>query len=410
MKHYVLLSMKRAILNIWRNIRRSAITVLMILIGTVAVILLGGYFRIMQIGLRDSAINNQYGHLQIAAAGYFDAVSTNRDYLLDEKTIDDLAAHLRADRSVDLVNRRLFLSGLVGNASVSTFFSATCGDPDAESLMLPTLLDGSVLSSDDQDGIVIGKKMADALGVSVGSHLTLMLTTAEGAQEAIAVHVRGIYRGLLKEQEQVAIYMPLQAAQDLMRQTKVHSLTVLLKSSADLDRVVAETRRYIAQKGWRLELRSWDQLAVYFKQIMGLLTSLATFGGVIVFIVIIFGISNTMYIAVAERTKEIGTTRALGDSRGDVLFSFLLEGSFLGILGAAIGTIVSLAAIPIINSAHILLPPGPGQDNPIPIVLMADRTFILAALALDIITAAIASILPALSAARKSIADALRTA
>jgi putative ABC transport system permease protein len=129
---------------------------------------------------------------------------------------------------------------------------------------------------------------------------------------------------------------------------------------------------------------------------------------IIVFFIIVFGISNTMYMVITDRTQEIGTLRAIGNSKAQIVGMFFFEGFLMGIIGALSGTIIALISIPIINTLQLTLPPGPGQDSPTPIVLTATVYIIITVMIINIAVASVASIFPGISATRKKIVDALR--
>jgi putative ABC transport system permease protein len=125
-------------------------------------------------------------------------------------------------------------------------------------------------------------------------------------------------------------------------------------------------------------------------------------------LIIVFNISNTMYMVMTERTREIGTLRAIGNSRFEIMRQFLLEGVFMGIIGVTIGTLLAIVLIPMINSLGLTLPPGPGQDDPIPIELMTDSTVIWLVIIGMVGLTFFSSLLPSFRATRLKIVDALR--
>jgi len=283
-----------------------------------------------------------------------------------------------------------------------------CGDPESELFMMPTIIKGETIATDDPYGIIIGRKMAEKLKVNVDDSLILFVATESGAQEAIMARVRGIYQGLLREQEELVIYIPIEASWELLLEKNVHRLLVFLHKDKDLAPMVKTIKTYITENKLDLEVKSWEELATYYKQIVGMIKSIINFGGAILFFVIIFGIINTIFMVIGDRTREIGTMRAFGRRKWEILQMFLTEGVLIGVLGAAIGIIFSFIAIPIINALHITLPPGPGQDDPIPVFLVLDYATMWTVVAVDVVTSLLASLLPAYRGASKKIADSLR--
>ncbi|MES0489077.1 MAG: FtsX-like permease family protein [Leptospirales bacterium] len=399
---------KLALKNITRNRRRTIMTMSGISIGTLMLVLLSSYVNSMHLGLKNDAINNQYGHFQIAEKGYFDADENSPEHMMSKETLDQLKSFALEFKSVDFVNTRLHLVGIIGTQSNSAIFSAIAGDPTVEGLMSPTIVEGSPLSSSDPTGIVIGEAMAKKLKVGVGDPLIAFVSTSFGSQEAIWVTVRGIYDALMPEQEKVIIYMPIESAWMLILEERAHRLLVFLNDHEKLPETMAAMQSYIDKNRLNLEIRDWETLAVFLKQVVGMFRGMIVVVGFIVFLVIIFNIQNTMYMSIHERFREIGTLRAMGASRGEVIRNFVAEGFLTGLIGAGLGIMIALILMPWINSMDLSLPPGPGQDKPTPIVFTRTNIVLVQALTVNVVTALLASILPAVKGSKTRIIDALR--
>ena len=394
--------------NIWRNRRRTSMTMAGIAIATLSLILLGGYIQVMDMGLRENAISNQFGHFQIARTGYFDAENTSFSYLMDENEFKILEKRLYEIEGVDYVNYRLHISGMIGNFKDSTVFLGTAGLAEWEVFMSPSIIRGEPLSAADPTGIVIGESMAEKLDIDIGSTVLLFFASDAGTQEAVLANIRGLYRGMFQEQEANIIYIPLTTAWELMLEPRVHNLLVFLRDEQEMSEVITEIEGFINKNQYDFEVKPWNELAVYYKQIVSMFNGFLLVAGIIFFIIIIFNISNTMYMVINERTREIGTLRAMGDSKAEIVRMLFGESFLMGIIGAVIGTLAAYLLIPVINSLNLTLPPGPGQLERIPVQLIFDVKVSALIILTNIFIASIASILPALRAAKIQIVDALR--
>jgi putative ABC transport system permease protein len=379
-----------------------------ILIGTITLILLNSYIATMEYGLKADAIEKQYGHFQIASKGYFDADETSQEHLTDFATAQTVMSEAMKMNSVSYVNIRTHLTGIIGTQKKSAVFSAIAGLPSAEALMSPTILRGSPLSESDPTGIVIGEAMAKKLEIDVGDDLIAFVSMGSGSQEAILLEIRGIYDALMPEMEKIILYMPIQSAYNLMLEKKVHRVLVFLNKTEDTENVVSSLNQFIADNNLPLETRTWDKLALMMQQVIGMFKGIVGVAGIIIFLVIIFNIQNTMYMAIHERFREIGTLRAIGSSRMEIVRSFITEGFLIGVVGAGAGIIISALLIPWLNSMNLTLPPGPGQDKPTPVYFTADVSIYFGAMMVNIFSAFVASILPAIKGSRTRIMDALR--
>jgi putative ABC transport system permease protein len=399
---------KMALRNIWRSRRRSVITMLSICVGTLALILLSGYILLMDGGLKSNTIEKETGYFQIVKKGYLADDATSLRHVIDEAEAAKIEDYLSTMEEVTSVTRRLELVGMIGTPRNSAVFMGICDSTDTLVSMVPSIVEGATLSSSDPEGIVIGKKLADKLEIKVGDPVILFVSTENGAPEAVSAAVRGIYKGLLAEQENMLIYMPIDTAWSLMLEKPTQRLIVFLDGLGDLDAAMRKTEDFIVAGGYDLEIRSWRDLALMYRQIIGMFSSMVALAGGIIFLVIIFGISNTMYMAVHDRTHEIGTMRALGKRRGYIVGLFFTEGIIMGILGALMGIIIALALIPLVNSLKLNLPPGPGQTDPIPLMFAMNGWIVLLVMFVNAGSAALASLFPSWKASRQKIADSLR--
>lgn len=409
MKNYydLWLTLKIPLKNIWRNRRRTFFTIAGISFATVCLVLFGGYIRIIDIALKDSAIRKDYGHFQIARTGYFKADNMAPEYLMPEAEFKPLLNRLYKLPEVDFLNLRLHLAGIIGNYEKSTVFVGICGQPEAEIMMSPDIMQGKPLSESDPYGVLIGEGLAKKLNATLNSNLLLFFASDSGSQEAINVAVRGIFKGLFAEQGNMMVYLPIKGAWELMLEQKAHRVLVFLKDDQNLIPVIQEVKEFIRTNQLDLEVEPWNKLAVYYLQIIAMFYGFLLIGGVIIGSIIIFNISNTMYMIINERTREIGTMRAMGNSRREIIRLLFLEGLIMGIIGVVIGTAAAIILIPAINSLQLTLPPGPGQQDPITVQLMTDWGIIAIVICGIVIVTVLASIFPSIKATRNKIVNAL---
>jgi putative ABC transport system permease protein len=128
----------------------------------------------------------------------------------------------------------------------------------------------------------------------------------------------------------------------------------------------------------------------------------------IVVVIVLLTISNCMTIAVVERTGEIGTALALGATREAMLRRFLVEGLVLGLVGAAIGVLVGLAAARGISAVGIPMPAPPGMSRGYTGAILITPGLVFKALVLALVSALVGAILPANRASKMEIVDAIR--
>lgn len=398
---------KVAFRNIFRNTRRSSITLLVLVFGVTALILFGGYKEISFYGIREGFIRGRLAHLQIYQRGYLNGESSKPlEIALDN--VQGLRKIIEQDPRVEMTAAQISLMGLVTNGEKSEAFIATAVEPVKDKAMpAQRIVSGKFLSDKDRDEVFIGEPLARSLKVKAGDYLTLMTTTLSGSLNGMDVRISGVFSTGMKEYDERAIKIPLAAAQKLLHTTKVEKLLVMLKDTKDTAAVQRDLGALFTSKHLPLELRNWSDLATYYHQVVMLYNGIFGFLGLVVFAIVVLSVANTIMMSAFERTREIGTMMAIGTERRQVLAVFLLEGLFVGILGGVSGLLFGGGLAEAINHAHLQLPPPPGYTEGVPFRIMLNASILEVAFALAAATATVASIFPALKASRMKIVDAL---
>lgn len=391
-----------ALRNIFRNRRRSAITLAVIVCGSVGLILFGGYKAVTFRGLRESTIRGRLGHLQLFGAGHGAGSQKPLEHAL--QNVAAMRAELEEDPRVEFTAAQITLMGLVGNGDKSETFVATAVEPQRDRLMRSVqLVEGTPLPDDEPDAVLLGKGLAASMNVRSGDYVTLMTPTVTGSLNAMDVRVAGIFQTGVKELDERAVKMPLAGGQQLLQTTKVEKLLVFLRDTESTDSVRADIER----RRWPVEIRSWPELASFYHQVVLLYNGIFGFLGLIVFGVVVFSVANTIVMSVFERTREIGTLMAIGTSRARIWRMFFLEGLFTGVLGGALGLAAGVLIATLINSGNVMLPPPPGYTVGYRLQILLQPAVMVTAFLIAVVTATFSSIVPALKASRLKIVDAL---
>jgi len=393
--------------NIFRNRRRSAITLLVIVFGAVGMILFGGYKAITFRNLRESTIRSRLGHLQIYARGYSRAESAKPlEYALENAT--EIRRVVESDPRVRMTAAQINLMGLISNGEKSETFLATAVEASRENTMkAQRIISGTPLPEDETDAVIVGRGLAASMHVQPGDILTIMTTTTSGSLNAMDVRVAGVFLSGVKEYDDRAIKMSLPGAQQLLQTTRVEKLLVFLHNTDDTRAVRNDLERNFANQGWTLEMKDWSELASFYHQVVALYNGIFGFLGIVVFAIVIFSVANTIAMSIFERTREIGTMMAIGTTRARIWKMFFLEGLFIGVIGGLLGLLCGAALGQLINHGNVMLPPPPGYTVGYRLEILLQPNVLLTAFAISIVTATFSSMLPALKASRLKIVDAL---
>jgi len=249
-----------------------------------------------------------------------------------------------------------------------------------------SIVNGKALA-DSSNGIVIGKKMAEIFGLSVGDSLKLSNTKA--------YHIVGIYSSWLSFLNS-GIVMNLGSAQSMLsKPEKISLLLLTLDDISKTESVVDEINKKFPQ----MRAIESQQLPNYF----GVFKSLLYFTKIVSLVTLFIAVAillNTFLMAINERTKEIGILSAIGWSRQMIVSVFFVEALFLSLGGGLIGYLSSFPVMMVLqnvfSSIYMYLPDAPGLHILLNVVIMC---FIISLFSL---------IFPILYATKIHIAKAIR--
>ncbi len=332
-----------ALRNVRRNARRSAITVLAITVGMATLLFLWAFIDGVNEQMIDNSTRYLAGHLQVHRAGYHDEQTLDLT-LADGAAVAGQVKALAGEGAA--VSRRLEGSALASVGDKSRGIAVLGIDPAAERQVTTldrTIQEGRFLDPQDRAGVVVGARIAEALGARVGGELVLVTQAADGSVGAARYEVRGIFRTRMDMFDGSYVLMTLPAAQDLyVTGDAVTSVVARLADRGDAGAVQARLREAL---GAGHEVLDWAQLlpavrqSVSFHEVTGYVLLL------VLFVVVAVGITNTVLMAVMERTREFGVMMALGTSHGQVMRLVFYEACALGLGGLVLGAVAGLSIV-----------------------------------------------------------------
>jgi putative ABC transport system permease protein len=408
MTHFLSLAFR----NVFRNRRRTAMTMVIVSGGVTALLLAGGFFALMFTGIRENTIQNGLGHLQIYNADFF----TKEERRTLDNGLADYASVIETAQGLPHVKGlapRIEFFGMVSNGQKSPTYMAQAVDPAAEERMgfRPKIQSGRNLSVDPSvvaNEVILGAGLARSLDVKPGDGLTMLAVTGGGALNGIDVEVVGTFTQGFKEIDDRALRLTVPAAQQLLQTNRVTKLVVGLDNTDFTDASHAALVARLAQGPRRdVTVKKWPELATVYQQVRLMFGAIFLFMCTLVVFMVVVSTANTMLMAMFERTREIGTMLALGTPRTWILALFLVEGLLTGLLGAALGLAGGNTLIALINAAKIQIPTLPGNSEGFALAILHVPGLMIAASMLVILTLAAASVIPAIRAARLRIVESL---
>lgn len=409
MKKWIKLAMR----NILRNRRRSIVTVLAIAVGFSAVSLFHGYAGRIFWFLKEGAIRGEsLGHLVIHKAGWLENGKLDPErYMLSQDEISRITELVTKEEGVVLATPQIHVHGLVTNGNVSTPFIAQGVVPkDDKAIKGPWArlrpVKGEKLNEKMPYGVEMARDLARLLNLGPGKDAVVMAPTFSGQVNALDIEVRGVYDTGMSATNDKFMRFSLDLAQSLFDTRMAERVVVLLKDAAGTEKMRTLLRAKLAGLGIESDIRTWSEMSSYYSRSKSLLDMIFLFIFLIVFISVTMSTVNTMSMAVLERTREVGTLRALGLKRRGVLSLFAVEGGMLGLFGSLAGILLHLAVCSVLRLAAPTYIPPSGST---PVKLWVDyvpETLLVLTVFLVLVSMTTAT-LAARRASRQNIVDAL---
>ena len=357
---------KTSLRNVFRNRRRTAFSLAVIVVGFVV---LASVLAFVAEALQSTKLSlaDETGTLQVASEGLFENTSIGYDYLIPPDQLDQVVEIVSSMPGVLGISWQLNFAGLVGDDQGSTLIIGRgvvpCSDVQAYECIVSS---GDPLEESSDREAVLGVSLARKLGVEPGDRVNIATGTVSGNFNAATVVVSGEISYALEELEEQLGLFPITFVQRLLKTDGVERILISLDDLDKADAFVLDLQQRLQANGLPLMARTWKELNPSYESISsfyGAFSGLAMIG---IAILVFFSVLEVLTISFLERSREVGTLRAIGAERGRVFGSFLLEAAFLGLLGAALGSLISVALILGFNAIGFTwTPPGAAIPQPI---------------------------------------------
>ncbi len=336
--------------NLWRNHRRTYVTLATIAASTSLLILFQG----LMIGMLNGTVANltdvQLGQVQIHEADYRKRPSMYR-------AIEDADAILAwADAQGLHAAPRSFGAGLIGHADKSAGANVWGVDPERERRafdLAQNLAQGEYVATSDPTGAVIGAKLARSIDAGVGDELVVVVAAADGSIGNELWRVRGILGAMGEQMDRSAVIVPATTFEEIfVSGGRIHEIALSSRpgpgappgAAAQVEDETALAARVAAFVSDADEVASWRQLMPTMSEMVDMAGQYNQVFALIFFMAAGIGILNTMLMAAYERIPEMGLVKALGASPTRVFMEMTAEVALLSGLGAAIGFVIGFAA------------------------------------------------------------------
>ena len=413
--------LKLALRGLTRNRRRSIVTLLSIALGFAAITLFAGYTHNVYSGLIRQSIHGELlGHLSLSKRGMKTEGKLDPEhYLLSQIEVKNITELLSDEPHVKLIAPRLGFSGLMSNGRASTIFIAEGIEPTAIVHLQQGLLIGRETSSGMYDNlkkqldprhpevVELSSGLVELLHLKIGMQAAVLVNTLSGQANALDITVGHTFNTGNAGSNDKFAFVPLALARSLLdAEGRADRLTILLDDVSQTEAM----RTYLGEKlraaGFDVEIQTWQELSDFYNQVHDMFDMIFGFIFCIVLTVIVMSVANSMGMTVVERTREIGTLRAIGLKRSGVIRLFTMESMLLTLTGCLAGLLIALAVRWGINLANVAYTP-PNSASPVPLLVDLDVGRAAFTFILMVVVSTTAAFLPARRAAKIDIIDAL---
>ncbi len=412
---------KLALRGLLRNRRRSLVTLLAIALGFSAITLFAGYTHNVYDGLARQSIHGELlGHLTLSKRGMRKEGKLDPErYMLTANEVSAITKILQQEPHVVLISPRLSMSGLVSNGRASTIFMAEGIEPSAMERLQKNILTErekasgmyekvkKELDPKHDEVVELSEGLVDMLHLTAGGQAAVLVNTLSGQANALDITVGHTFNTGNAGSNDKFAFVSLALARSLLdAEGRADRLTVLL-DDVNQTAVMRDTlQTKLNAAGFDVEIQTWQELSDFYNQVHGMFDMIFGFIFSIVLTVVIMSVANSMGMTVVERTREIGTLRAIGLKRSGVVKLFTMESMLLTLIGCVTGLLITLLVRWGINVANISYTP-PNSAAAVPLLVDLDTGRIIFTFFLMGMVGTLAAYMPARRAAKKDIIDAL---
>jgi ABC-type lipoprotein release transport system permease subunit len=335
--------------DLLRNRRRSLFSLLAVGLGLALLMTINGLISGMMEDSLQSSIRLLTGHVQIRAATYQEEkLSLAAKDMLSNSAAQ--AARLIGNPDVSAATPVLWTGGILNSNDqsanvrlVGADFTSPFYDPVRASIVA-----GQIPGPEERGVIVLGKRLADDMGLAVGQRISLSIVDSDGRPTDGVFLIRGLFLSGIPSYDQSTVMMPLASAQAFVNVgDRASAIIVLLHDGSKADSLAA---------AWKMEgqsVLSWKELNSVFLSLMDVgMSYYALIDGIVMMVVAVI-IANTMLMVVFERVREIGILAALGMKKRQLMTMYLLEAILLGAAGIAAGFVLGSLGVAYLSAVGI---------------------------------------------------------
>ncbi|MCP4805780.1 MAG: ABC transporter permease [Proteobacteria bacterium] len=327
--------LKMAWRNVWRNRRRSMITIVAMTLALSVELLYSGLVTGMFVDMENDVTEMDSGDIQVLHPDYLTRPSIYTTVPNDDEVVEKLEA-AGYDAAPRLLSGGLAASG---ELSAGVAFVGVDAVRDTKALRLDTAIhEGTWLDPSDPYGVVVGRGLARTLALDVGSEVVVLSQAADGSMANELFVVRGILMSVAAGLDRTAILLPEDTFRELFAMpTGAHKIIVRRPDDIELNAAAQAVQEMVPDSN----VITWAQLNPIVAQMLQGVQGMIVILYLIVYVAVGILVLNAMSMAVFERIREFGVLKAIGYSPTQVFSMMMFEGLIQAGVAAVVGGLVA---------------------------------------------------------------------
>lgn len=322
--------------NIWRNRTRSLVVIGSIVVGVWAILAGTAFMNGFMVSYSADMIEHDISNVQIHNPDFKTDFDINYSINNSEEKVDKISNW----EGVLGASSRIISNGMISSPQKAGGVQIRGIDPEKEAIVTgldSMIIEGAYFEGVKRNPIIIGSKMAKNLKVNVRSKVVLTFTDSNGDVTAGAFRVVGIIKSSSISINELYAFVRKDDISSLLGMNReAHEIAVLIDKQYDENIIVSKYKEEYPND----LVETWREIAPELQFMQEMYSSMLYVLMAIIMTALVFGIVNTMLMAVLERTKELGILMAVGMNRIRVFFMIVLETIFISFIGSPIGLLV----------------------------------------------------------------------
>lgn len=322
--------------NIWRNLTRSLVVIGAIIIGIWSIIFLVGMVNGMVDSYVDNAIKNEVSHIKIHHPEFIKD-KESKYYIPDVISVKNMVDTITGVKAVSF---KTTINAMISSSHSGRGISAIGVVPKDEIMVSGVsnrIIKGNYLSGTKKNQIIISKRTAEKLKVKLRSKVVLTFQNLENEITMGAFRIVGLFETGNNMYDESVVFVNQNEINNLLDfNGNGHEIAILINDLSDLDKI----QKNIATLFPNLLVRTYKEVQPELALFQSQIKMAGIIYMVIFMLALIFGIINTMMMAVLERVRELGMLMSVGMNKGKVFMMIVVETILLAMVAGPVGLIL----------------------------------------------------------------------